>query len=456
MKRLLNIAKGLLGLLALGALAVALALTFEGLRRDAAPVSFQSPIETPTLPPYPPPITPAPSPPTIPVPPCTFVGRPALAEPGPSLEAYQFSEPKIVLTHPAAIGIAGWLPDGQRLLITRDVPGANRQSIDVVDVQTGELSTYAEREGSSGKPIWLPALKAVAYLTLVAEKGEEQPIRYRPELWISYGNPQQVERLTSDVRGALAVEPDGKRLWYFLRSEPDHLQIYDVETRSVQAAPLDLAPLRYLKPGLEWAMRDRSPEFKMVWRPDGSQVVLYSQFWTFLLDPKTNQVCELDLGDYIAERMDIPPWALEAQWSPDGRYVAFITTDSLQAPFRRTELSILDMETGEHRTLSPGPDIEPGRHYVTDMAWAPDSRHLAVLGVVRIDEVGVEHQGLYLIDIAVGEFQRVFPDREFGGAWGEALAWSPDGLQLAILCPRILQRNPPVGEGGLCLASLSQ
>lgn len=69
MKRLLSIIGGLLGLLALGALAVALALTFGGLRRDVKPVfqAFQSPIETPTQPPYPPPATPTRPPiPTIP------------------------------------------------------------------------------------------------------------------------------------------------------------------------------------------------------------------------------------------------------------------------------------------------------------------------------------------------------------------------------------------------------
>lgn len=69
MKRLLSITGGLLGLLVLGALAVALALTFRGLRRDVKPVSqaFQSPIETPTQLSYPPPATPTrPSIPTIP------------------------------------------------------------------------------------------------------------------------------------------------------------------------------------------------------------------------------------------------------------------------------------------------------------------------------------------------------------------------------------------------------
>ncbi|WP_423226207.1 hypothetical protein [Candidatus Amarolinea aalborgensis] len=452
MKRLLSITGVLWGLLALGALAVALALTFGELRRDVKPASqaFQSPIETPTQPPYPPPATPTSAgPPTTPVLPCTFVGQPAPVEAAYPLEAYQFSEPKIALTHLAAIGIVGWLPDGRQLLITRDVAGTNRQSIDVFDVQTGELSIYAEREGSNRKPVWLPALKALAYLSLVAEKGEEQPIRYRPELWISNGTPQQVERLTSDVVGGLAVEPDGKRLWYFLHSEPDRLQSYDVETRSVQATSLDLAPLRYLKPGLEWAMRERSSRFQMAWRPDGSQVVFYSQFWTFLLDINSNQWCELDVGDYNPEAMEIPPWPPQAQWSPDGHYVAFITTDSMQMPFRRTELVILDIETGKRRSLSPGPDIEPGRHYVTDIAWSLDSRHLVVLGVVRMTEAGSQKEGLFIANADTGEFRRILPEHEFGGdSESMQLAWDSTGSLLAVNCP-----TPE--EGRLCIISVN-
>lgn len=62
MRRFANIAGGLLGLLALGALVVALALMFGGLPREVKPASqaFQSPIETPTQPPYPPPAIPTP------------------------------------------------------------------------------------------------------------------------------------------------------------------------------------------------------------------------------------------------------------------------------------------------------------------------------------------------------------------------------------------------------------
>lgn len=81
MKRLLSITGGLLSLLTLVVLVFALALTFGGLRRGAEPVSwvFQSPIETPTQPPYPPPATPThpPSKPTPVTPPPTILPKPS-------------------------------------------------------------------------------------------------------------------------------------------------------------------------------------------------------------------------------------------------------------------------------------------------------------------------------------------------------------------------------------------
>ncbi|MCS7251847.1 MAG: hypothetical protein RMK32_07485 [Anaerolineae bacterium] len=352
-----------------------------------------------------------------------------------------------MLTHPAAIYIAGWLPDGQRLLITRDVPGKHRQTIDVLDIETGELITYAEWEESPGRPVWLSALKAVAYLTLVAEEGKEPPTRYHPELWISYGSPQQAERLATDADGPLVADPDGKRLWYFLRSEPNRLQLCDVETRSPRGTLVDLAPLRYPKPELEWAMRDLELSFWAARRPDGSQVLFYSQFWTFLLDVRSGRWCELEVGEH-EPWMHIPPWPLLAQWSPDGRYVAFVTTDTLDTRLLSTWLTILDVETGERRTLSPGSETELGRHYVTDMAWFPDSRYLVALGVVRMEE-GVNKEGLFLVNAVTGESRRVLPEYEFGGGWdGRQLAWDPSGSFLAVYCPTS-------EEGRLCIVPVS-
>lgn len=158
-------------------------------------------------------------------------------------------------------------------------------------------------------------------------------------------------------------------------------------------------------------------------------------------------MCELDLGQAREEGIDIPLWASEAQWSPNGRYLAFITTDSISAPIRRMELTILDMETGERRTLSPGPDIEPGRHYVTDIAWAPNGRIIAIRAAVK-EEEGIMYEELYLVEATNGQSNRILPETAFtGGDAGWSLHWSPDGRQLVLNCPT---RN----EGRLCLMTM--
>jgi Tol biopolymer transport system component len=109
-----------------------------------------------------------------------------------------------------------------------------------------------------------------------------------------------------------------------------------------------------------------------------------------------------------------------------------------------SELTILDTETGNLYTLSPAPDISPGQgeRYVGDIAWSPDSRHLAIWGYVYVRQVGLEGQGIYLIDAASSKYQRLFPDLEFRG--GTSLFWSPDGSQLVMSCPTT----------GLCLVTV--
>ena len=454
MKRLLRITGGLLGLLALGALAIALALTFGGLRRDVKPASqaFQSPIETPTQPPYPPPATPTPSgplaTPTVaptPVPHCTFAGRPVPSEPGPPLDAYHFSEPQVVLTHTSAIGIASWLPNGQRLLIARDIPSTNRQTIETLNIRTGEIQVYAQREGANGKPAWLSGLGDVAYSTLTGQ---------HHELWLSWGDPGRVERIASSVEGlSLIADPTGQRLLYFPSLVSGQPRLLDVASRVEQAMSLNVAQWQYPKyPKPVQSMLTPSA-FQITWHPDGSRLVLYAQPWIFLFDMRSGQVCEIDLGRSEPENM--PIWALEAKWSPNGRYLALITTGSFPgqasgtgAPILYTELTIVDIETGTLQTLQPAPDINGGQHYVTDMSWAPDSRYLAVLGVVHMTETGSEKAGMFIVDVTRGEFQQVLSEHDFGGGlWSWQLAWAPSGSQLAVNCP-----TPE--EGRLCIISV--
>lgn len=463
MKRLLNVAGGLLGLLALITLVVALALTFGGLGRGAepAPQAFQSPIETPTQPPYPlpatstPPVplatpTPLPYPPPgtptppgppatptiapMPVPRCTFAAPPVPAVPGPSLDAYHFSEPQVVLTHTSAIGIAGWLPDGQRLLINRLIPGQAREYIEIFNVQTGELQRYGERHRYDAKPVWLNSERAVAFVDVSPDK--------QKVLRISRGEGAPVEEaITGLAASYLAASPDGRRVVFFTKATQNRPEAFDVAQAQRQTFPftLPLTPWQDL-PALGQQV---GPEpYRAAWNPNGNQIAFYNDTGFYLADLATGQICEIDLGLH----MDGKRWALDARWSPNGRYLSILTTiGDLPVPF--AELAILDTATGEMH------QVNLGVPYIFEIAWAPNSRYLIALGQVNFVE-GRTLLGLYAVDVLTSEFRRVLPDHVFSGGIylyeGGGLAWSPNGQTVFTKCPIWLEREPTVVEDRLC------
>ncbi len=85
------------------------------------------------------------------------------------------------------------------------------------------------------------------------------------------------------------------------------------------------------------------------------------------------------------------------------------------------------------------PDLA-GRHYVWDIAWAPDNYHLVAIGQVSayqhcapncMDNV----DRMYLVDFIFGKADLIFPSFQFsGGDVGENLAWSPDGTKILAQC----------------------
>lgn len=440
MKRILKIFGSLPGLLALAALVIALTTTFRNLRGASQPGSslFQSPIQTPTQPPYPPPATPTPpGPPATPtaaptpIPRCTFAGRPAPAEPGPPLEAYRFSEPRVVLTHTSAIGIAGWLPDGERLLITRLIPGQSREYIEVFNTRTGELQRYGERHSLPGKPVWLAAQQAVAFADVSPEK--------QVVLRISRGGAAPIETPVSGLAGSfLGASPDGRQVVFFTHAAPNKPEALDIAQAQRVTLPVTLPPTPW-------------PPYQVSWHPQGRQIAFYNDTGFYLVDLPSGQVCELDLGFEESEARYGKRWALYAQWSPNGRYLTMLTTVG-NLPVHFVDLTLIDTDTGERRILSLGSDFEPSQHYIYDFAWSANSQQLITLaqtGVVR----GRPIQKLYLVDVQTGKFQPILTDYDFGGGAieGWQLVWVPNSHTVAVKCPTWLETEPTISEDRICL-----
>lgn len=432
MRRLMNVAGGLFGVLVFGALAIALVLTSRGSGRSvgSAPQAFQSPVEMSTPPPYPPPATPtppgSPSTPTAaptPIPRCTFVASPASLEPGLPLEAYQFFEPKIVLTHPAAIGIAGWLPDGQHLLITRQLPDQSREYIEVFNISTSELQRYGERHSLPGKPVWLAALQAVAFADVLPDK--------QVVLQIRRGETAPIGPSVSGLADSfLAASPDGQAVVFHqaVTHQPEVLDVVQAQRQIFPALPLT--------PWQELSVlgQQYGPEpYQAVWSLSGNQIAFYNDTGLYLVDWPSGKICEVDLGFEEGETRYGKRWAFYAQWAPNGRYLALLTTIG-DLPLKFSDLTILDTFTGKQSLISPPAYINSGHYYVQDMAWAPNSQVLAILATVAHRD-GTTWEGLYLVDGEAGRTKHMLPHIVFpAGDAGWNLAWSPNGNFLVVTC----------------------
>ncbi len=449
MKRFTSIAGGLLGLLALGVLLVALVLTLHGLPRDIEPASqvFQSPIITPTQPPYPPtrtPPSPSPATPTVvptPIPRCAFTDRSTSDSSIIVSKSYQFSEPRVVLAHQSAIGIAEWLPDGQRLLITRLIPGQSREYIEIFDPRTGELQRYGERHSLPGKPVWLESHQAIAF----ADVGPDKQVVLR----ISRGERKSLEIPISGLASSfLDASPNGDQVVFFSKGAPDRPEILDLALEQRQTLP-----------ALQWVtQQDLSslgqhygPEpYHAVWSPSGNEIVFYNDTGVYLTNLASGKICEVDLDLKKSEREYSKRWALYMQWSPNGRYLGALTTAG-DRPVPFVDLTLVDTYTGKLQALSPSLNAE----YVYDFAWAPSSRQVIALVQDDISQ-GRPIQKLYLVDVQSGTSQPIAPHSDFGGGAieGWQLAWSPDGQTLAVKCPVWIETEPSILEDRICTISV--
>jgi len=431
--------KATAGLAVLALLAVGLGLLFRGQGQTPAatgptatvtaqPAVTQEVAATPTTM-----IVPtgtAPTSPTVVTP--TETTQPEPTSPIPGLDDYLFGEPQVVLTNPHRyIGIAGWLPDSEHLLITRGDPERPlREFIETFNVRTGDVRRLGERNSLSVKPLWLAATQEVAYTDWVGKE-------YRA-LYISRGETAERQTIATTLSSLhIGADPKGQQIVFFAEAAGERPQLWDVQQETVQTLPFTLAPLAYTTGPMM-----PSP-YRIAWHPSEDKVAFYNNYHFFVANLNASQVQEIELGD-IDPVLEL--WAVDALWSPDGHYIALCVTDP--DGFSFFDLTVLDTTTGEFHGLDRDPSDK--NIVVQDIAWAPDSQHLLILGELTWQEREAEDVSshLYLVDALTGKFRPILSNHALGGGdGGWNLAWSPDGQRLAVNCPTS-------EEGRLCVIAV--
>ena len=353
----------------------------------------------------------------------------------PPFENYQFSKPKIVFTSTQAINLANWLPDSQHLLSIIDSQNG-KQAVEILDTNSGETRIYGNRGNTGGKPVWIDSLQAVIYPSSTPD---------RQELLISYGDPQKIQQISSDIYN-LSLSSNGKQL-AFTSPPSDMPQVWDANTKAIYSTDLNLAGWNIDK------LPKKFPNFSVPgmrfithMNPRRS-LIAFDGYGTLLLgEPSTKKICEINLGSNGL----IPNSIIYAVWSPNGQYLAMITTAHYPGQVARySKLSVLDILTGKQDELDlPFPIIE-------DIAWSADNQTLAALGLMKEDlKIGSNAVSrLFVVDIPSKNYKMIFPDRYFGGGTivGWQMSWSPDNKWIAVKCPLISDPYQPLSEDRVCL-----
>lgn len=473
MKRLLNIVRGLLGLLVLGTLVIALALTFGGPRRGPEPVSqmFQSPIETPTQPPYPIPATPTHPPlkPTLVTPPPTIPPKPSPPTVTVTLPPYPPPQtpippgtpttvptPRATVTPPvpgtptAVPTSPGPLPPGPKVVYGETDSLSGATTIWLASTANPELrralTTFVHKVGYGVQGAVSPDGSRIAYLIIPRGTSERAARTAGGELWVMNSDgtdPHHIADQVGWVNPQTMWAPDNRTLVFGRRvpiesptsfQTPSRIELYVVTTDGAE-------PRLILSD-------DTAHDIQPVgWSTDGR--FFYYARWTNLQDR-----WELWRVDVLSSSMQFQitapfPNAQSPILAPDGTKMVISALEGEQRI-----LVILSIDGREQRTIVRGATgDQPINRYAA--IWSPDSQEL----LVHIPPEAEQPARLERINLRTGQRHIVLTEPVSGEEFFIPRSWSPDGVWLFVLkYPRLqsLAYLLRVAGGSMAQIPLSQ
>lgn len=330
-----------------------------------------------------------------------------------TLNDYEFDEPVTILVKKHGVPILGWLPDNQRAIVI-----ANELfEIQTLDVSTGVTVSYGSTGPTSAKVVWLTRYEKMAFL------------RTTPEgifLNISSGEASQPIVPTTRRLNRDAIASNGNQVMV-LEMGASMPRLFDGAGDEVSLAPIDLH-LFGINPIDPYTLGPF-----MEWHPYDSRVAIWGKQGFVVYDTISGNVTPYDL------HTDQGYWALSAKWSPNGQKIA-LAYAQYDPPFNIMWLKILDVASGSLASLTLP------LHYISDIAWAPNSMQLLV-GGHRIFQADRQFE-VYLVDVYTKESRKIssISQNFLTGSGDTSLAWSNDGTKVLYSCLPLESPN----EFGVC------
>ena len=340
-------------------------------------------------------------------------------------------------------------PDGRVVAYVRGsfdiMTDRARQSIWLIDVETGEQTPLVAGAGSHTSPRWSADGGRLAYVS-TAEDG-------RPQLfarWMQSGQTAKLAELLSAPTD-LAWSPDGRWIAFTMFTPGEAAKLGEAPEKpkgAEWAPPLEVITdltyrsdaEGYLKPGYRHAYvvaaeggAPRQLTFgafnetgPLSFTPDGAHLLLTgNRMDNWRREPVNTEIYEVALDSGAIRALTSRVGADGAATvSPDGRTIAYLGFDDRLMSYQNAELYVMDRDGSEPRSLTSSLD-----RTIDEAYWAADGRTLyvryddrAVTKIARVDLDG--HLTTVAEGLSGGSLDRPYTGGEFSVAKDGTVAFT--------------------------------
>ncbi len=301
-------------------------------------------------------------------------------------------------------------PDGSRIVFVSD--RKHGQQLWLIGVDGGEARQLTDFPGGLADPVWSPDGAALAATA---------------EVYPECGADAECNRTIAEAieQSPLSVHVADELLFRHWSSWRDgrvqHILLVDANTGDITR---DLTPGRWDSP-----VRSVGGGAAYAFSPDGATLCFASNRDEDQASSTNVDLWTVDVAgsDAHPEAQNLtqanPGWDANPRYSPDGRYIAFLSQETPGYESDLKRLAVLDLSSRSIRYLT---DRKTFDNWVDDMRWLSDGRSLIFQA-----QVG-GRTPLYRVPATGGEAKRIHTDASIGG-WqladgGAALIYSASGI----------------------------